>query len=292
MKKFLKRRFAHPKKQGSSLLIAVFLSGLILTIGITASRLMLKEVGFAADNLRSEKAYYHAESGVENALLELRNEPVQHIDLTAAPPSLGVEYDLSIINKIKPVASGKIQDTFSFILPKFGNQQFRLRYDQNNGATASISAVSNFDLSVNAGAATPVKYQWKITCQDTAGVTQTILKTETATTISNFLDRQGCLSTDSPPLTFLAGDPCKGEPLQPFSTWTGITPNTCFISFQNLEDTDTTFTFTNGTMAGHQAKVISVGKSQNREKHIVFDYAQKNIGSLFNFTFFHTEIGL
>ncbi len=278
------------KKRGSSLLIAIFLSGLILTIGITASRLLLKDVSFAADSIMSEKAYYSAESGVESALWELRNEPVQHMMNINAPASINVEYDLSIVNKIEPSAVAPLKNKFYFTLNKLANQQFRLRYDANNSTSTSLQSPSNFRLKATPQGVGTVEYQWKFTCQDNTATKNTFALEKnpshsSPSNVNDFLTSQtGCHSE--------IFSSCSNETFNTWAATRNIDKSSCFLMIQNLSDTPTKFTFSNTTMAPHQAKIIAIGKSADREKHIVFDYAQKNIGSLFNFTFFHTEIGL
>lgn len=62
------------KPKGSALLVAVLIMGVLLSISIALSSLVLREVGITKSLVDSGKAYYAAESGVEEALYKLNTE--------------------------------------------------------------------------------------------------------------------------------------------------------------------------------------------------------------------------
>lgn len=59
-------------KQGSALLITILMMGLLMTLTLGISSLVLREIKINQSIVDSNKAYYAAEAGVENALLRLK----------------------------------------------------------------------------------------------------------------------------------------------------------------------------------------------------------------------------
>lgn len=59
-------------KNGSALLIALLVMGILLTLTLGLSDLVIREIRQTGDVVASGKAYFSAEAGVENALLDLR----------------------------------------------------------------------------------------------------------------------------------------------------------------------------------------------------------------------------
>jgi hypothetical protein len=59
-------------RQGSSLLVAILVMGILMTITLGLSSLIIREISQTGDVVAAGKAYYAAEAGVENALLDLR----------------------------------------------------------------------------------------------------------------------------------------------------------------------------------------------------------------------------
>lgn len=58
-------------KKGSALIIALLLMGILMTLALGLSNLVIREVRITTDIINSGKAYYAAESGIESALLDL-----------------------------------------------------------------------------------------------------------------------------------------------------------------------------------------------------------------------------
>lgn len=251
----------HP---GSGLFVALILSAIVLSIGMTAVRLVLKQVVFTADLVQSERAYFAAESGVETALLKLSESPLQHWETTR---SLGAsEFDLHIENQVLD---------FEVLLPPRANTKFRLGRDLNIDATLSDDDPVNFDLRVNPDDA----FQWSILCREGGGT----------------LSIQGQGSVDVVDLfNKNAVDSSQAGIFETFNTLVVSDKSKCFFSLTNVSDQVLDFYFdARGlTMTPDRAHITSIGRSGNREKHIQFDYRQANIGSLFDFTFFHRDGGL
>lgn len=252
-------KFGRAKNTGSTLLIAVILSAMILTIGIGAAKMLVKEVEFSADFLFSEKSYFAAESGIEIALLELKNRPVQNISSEVISIDTYTTTSLNLANDV---------NTFDFDLSPSESQKFRLlRDDKDDLAGYDTKVVSDFSITP-----TPAgkNFQWKVLCNTLSTPISTIHKIGTASAvITSFFTTSG------------------------FSTWTQPNKQTCFISIQNLSNTDVNFKFNStATMTPHKSRVYAIGKAGSREKHISFDYYQKNLGALFDFVLFHTDQGL
>ena len=60
-------------KKGTALLVALLVMGVLISISLAISSLVLREVRITADFLDAGKAYYAAESGIEVALFELED---------------------------------------------------------------------------------------------------------------------------------------------------------------------------------------------------------------------------
>jgi len=102
-------------KEGSALLIAVLVMGILLTLTLGLSDLVIREIRQTTDVVSAGKAYFAAEAGVENALLDLHNNlpGYQTRDLADAqndyvqvgddPANLNAQY--RILNKASTVPS-------------------------------------------------------------------------------------------------------------------------------------------------------------------------------------------
>lgn len=258
--------FRHP---GAVFPTAVFLSVIILSLGLGAAQTVIKELNFATDLLFSEQAYYAAESGVESALIDLDKRPVQH--RIVGVENLGEEGSFEPFIFNQNVAG----DDFDFTIPPLASQRFRLLRDRTADLVYSPVLASEFDIEVTPSGES---WQWKVLCQNGAGETASL---------------QNTLDTGSYP-NFLATQPGKeGNGLaNSFGTWISDKDDTsCFFSVQSLsEATNLEFVFTpRNTIAPPIATVRSTGRAGNRQKRIEFDYAQQNLGGLFDFVFFHWE---
>jgi hypothetical protein len=92
-------------RRGSALLITLLMLGVLMTLVLGISTLVIREIGVTQSIVDANKAYYSAEAGVENALLDLsRNkpgfEPVAHpVIFSELPsdfdPNFKYDYDIS-----------------------------------------------------------------------------------------------------------------------------------------------------------------------------------------------------
>lgn len=58
-------------KEGSSLIVAILIMGILLTLTLGLSNLVIREIRQTSDIVASGEAYYAAEAGIENAMYEL-----------------------------------------------------------------------------------------------------------------------------------------------------------------------------------------------------------------------------
>lgn len=281
---FKKLRFSRHKtdrQAGSTMLIAIFLSTIILSIGLGAAEMVIKELNFSSDLLFGEQAYYAAESGVEVALMKLETSPVEHIENVRLP--LG---DAAFSPKIDNITlPGETFETMR--LEPLQTKRWRLLADIDDGLSTDLSPAFHFDIAMDP---TGSGWQWKVLCQDIIGSTHSL---------------QAVLSDQSfypdflyhPAVIGLAGNGTSTD----FANWVAgrvpgvpeLAADTCFFSLQNLSSNNLDFVITNqiDPMAPPTANVESTGYAGNRQKRIDFDYAQQNLGGLFDFIFFHWEGG-
>lgn len=274
LKKNQKRVFKTSKKEGSVLLISIILSGMILSIGASTAKTLIKEIEFTSDLLLAEKSYFAAESGIEIALLELKKQPVRNI--VNQEISLGSEVvsDLNIENRI---------NKFEIKLLKNGNTKFRLAQQINEndliGATPiNIQKITKFSVENVDGK----KFHWKVLCKKN---TKTVaIQGDYESNLFSSISESGIFENED-------GDVLLSSSLDSFLQNNDY--QKCFLSFENLSDSELKITLNAPQkIAPNKAKITAVGKAGNREKRIVFDYAQKNLGSLFDFVFFHSDEGI
>jgi len=265
------------KTEGSALLISIMLSALMITVGIMSARLAVREVEMSADLYLSEKAYLSAESGVEKSLYRLKSDPLAHVQPSLTDGDINdLEDDfteVSIRNLIE-TPDTFTNDSFEFTLPPLQSQRFRFQKDNEPGISTTPEQIS---------AAPPLKvdttgdFYWRFLCEDNNTGATVALQAQATGTINNLLTTNG---VDDNGNTFN------------FNSWSTVNKNSCFISIQNLASDERVYTFSGTTMAPHAAHIHAIGTHQGREKHIRFDYAQKSLGSLFDFSFLHSEGGL
>ena len=250
---------ASNKQEGSTLLVTLVLSAMILTLGASAVKIIGKELTFSQNLMFSQKAYFSAESGVETALFELQNNPVQHVVNHTENLGAGSSFKLDIENR---------RTDFEFDLASQENQKFRLLKDDNSTLTYTPSPVPpHFSLDATGLNMADNNFQWKILCQDAADKTIVSVGHESfSTVVGNF---SGSIF-NSPP---------------------GAVAETCFFSVENLSPHDLNFKFFGLSMTPEKATIKSIGSIGNFQKIIQFEALQKNLGGLFDFVFFHTDLG-
>ncbi len=262
------------KNPGSTFLIAIFLSTMILGVGLGAAKMVVKELEFSSDLLYGEQSYYAAESGVETVLVELRDPatPVQHIEGVGELPLGQATYEAEIINR---VGSG---NSIEFELGPLQSRRIRMIRDIDDdrldaGYDPQIS--QRFDISHDGAATT---WQWRVLCKQ-GDQTKAFENITTGNNISSFLQ-----STDG------FGDDRTAT--IDFNNWiSGFDADeqrSCIFVVQNLADAPAIFTLVpqGASLPPLQAAVTSIGRSGNRQKSISFDYEQ-TLGGIFDFVFYH-----
>jgi len=98
-------------KKGSALLVTLLMLGILMTLVLGISTLVIREIGVTQSIVNANKAYYSSEDGVENALLQLSlNLPgfepaTQPVKFSAAATDYdpNFQYEYSIDNKTDAV---------------------------------------------------------------------------------------------------------------------------------------------------------------------------------------------
>jgi hypothetical protein len=286
-----KRLAPQVKTEGSALLVSIVLSALMLTVGIMSARLAVRELELSTDLFLSEKAYFSAESGVEKSLFRLKAQPLAHVEPTLTVGDIIPELEddnteVSIRNLIDTTAGNFPEDEFSFTLASLQSQRFRFQKDTDQGINTNnttIDSAERVNIAVSGTGSRP--YFWRFLCDDIPSGSDpiTTITLQAATpyptgTINNLLTEDGVLDDGT---------------LENFNSWSGVDKDTCFLSIQNLHNTNPhTYTFSEATMAPHAAHIHAIGTHLNRTKHIRFDYAQSTLGGLFDFSFLHSDDGL
>lgn len=83
------------KNKGSALIIALLIMGILMTLALGLSNLVIREVGITRDIVNSGKAYFAAEAGIESAFLELhQNLPGYEQDSRFDEDDLKFDYEI------------------------------------------------------------------------------------------------------------------------------------------------------------------------------------------------------
>ena len=279
------------RNKGSVFLIAIIIGMIVLTAGLGLMNIFMKELRFSSDFVFSEMAYYAAESGVEEALLMLEEEPVQHLvpDETSRNPAEHgiIDFELGTMIHLR---IDNLRDNFDFNLKPKENVKFRLKKDTDFSKNNTLEVISDWKVTVQDldGASLDNAWSWKIACQkadDTVSI-QGRGGTGSNGNYNNFVNETGKEVNET--VTILTGNHSISTF---FSGLNETEKQTCFFSATNLqEDKTLTFNFENSSyMSPHKTTITSIGKNNFREKIIKFDYAQKNLGGLFDFVLFHSD---
>lgn len=259
-----------PRKKGYVLLVTFIISAVILTVGLSLAQILTTELQFSSDLLFAEKAYFGAESGVEKALIELKKQPLNHINVTNKTdffPDESVSFDLNTHNAVHSTIVK---------IPPLENIKFQLAKDTDGQFTTGIST-DNIDFTITPSNDT---FSWKIQCNTMT--TPVSLESSTGfTNTTNLLHLSGNFDTG-------LGQLIPNMTTTNFFLASGIDRDSCFMSMTNLNDiNDLTVTLENSadTFAPPIARVRSVGNSVSRQKIIEFEYRQKNLSPFFDFLF-------
>lgn len=97
------------KNKGSALIIALLIMGVLMTLALGLSNLVVREVGITRDIVNSGKAYFAAEAGIETAFLELhQNLPGYEQDMRFDEEDLKFDYEIQNRTKTIPYIDTEI----------------------------------------------------------------------------------------------------------------------------------------------------------------------------------------
>ena len=275
-------------EEGSILLSAVIIGVVVLTTGLSFMNIFAKELKFSSDFVFSEMAYYAAESGIEEALIKLKNEPVEHLIPNTSPNHGVIHFEQSTIIELK---INNLKNKFEFDLPPKENIKFRLKKDVDTSENKSLESVTDWKLTVLDidGADVSGIWSWKIACQKSGKTVSIQGKGGSGSNgiYNNFANETGKEVDGNG--NILLGNRSVGNFFTDFASESD--KQTCFFSATNLrEDKTLTFQFEHPDgMSPNTTTITSVGKNNLREKIIQFDYKQKNLGGLFDFVLFHSD---
>lgn len=249
------------KSTGSILLPTLILSGMMLALALTLTKIVSNELQFSADLLLAERSYFAAESGVEQALLSLKNEPINWVDAkkTILPH-----------DSVTEVTVENSQSTFPLTLDPKVSIRWQFGTDSDASFNVVPHIVRNFTLD---GAGMAHKLQWKFQCSQPNSPKTEMLQSRAQ---SNQVSGSDTGTWDN-------GIQTGTKTIQEFLA--GLSDETrCFLSLTNFGDTPIVATFsTTQKMAPPQTIVRATGTAGGREKIIEFEYRQKNLTPFFDF---------
>ena len=246
---------------------------MLLSLALALTKIVSSELQFSTDLLLAERSYFAAESGVEIALLSLKEHPINYVNMTQ---------DLANTSTATILVKNS-EESFPFLLEAKEAIRWQLGIDSNPSMTPEITLVRDFKIEKIEGDFH--RLQWKIQCENADEVTEMIqsrasldLVTKTSTGI---YDNGETTYPNTSIEDFL--DPLEADAL-------------CFITLTNFGDSDiiegTVSTITEEgteekTMAPAQTHIRAIGKARGREKIIEFEYRKKNLNPFFDFGLLH-----
>lgn len=268
------------KNRGDVLVITLILSAFMLLVGMALSRFLLQDLYFVRNLLWSETAYFAAESGVEEALLELKQNPIKNIEREDRIVQGNVKSVLTVEN---------LKEEHVFTLKPNETKRFRLERDGQVPLTDWIFESDEGPLS------------WRIICQknkpsgDFLGNVALQGRFNSAQPAVNF----GTIGGNFDDVEIIAGT-IKDVPTAAniaVSTFFGTTINTpeeqktCFVNYQNLSSDNISVTLKNSTggITPDTAVIKSVGQAGQKEKVIYYQFTQSGLSSFFDFGVLLTE---
>ncbi len=253
----------HVKKDGTILLPTLIISGMLLGLALTLTKIVSSELQFAADLLLAERAYFAAESGVEQSLLSLRDAPINWVEKETELPHASLVY-VNVANSVP---------SFDFSLEPKTSTRWQLGIDSDNSMTVNSTLVNNFNIT---GTNIAENLQWKLQCNMNG------IKMLQARAGSNSVQGNSIGTYDDG--IFSSSQKSIDEFLSSFSDTT-----ICYISLTNfgIEELSGTVSTSGGLMAPAQTYVQAIGKAGGREKIIEFEYRKKNLNPFFDFGLLH-----
>ncbi len=262
----------HVKNNGSILLPTVIVSGMILALALALTKIVSSELQFATDLLLSERAYFAAESGVETALLSLKDEPINYVNITDAPltddPEESILMDVFVDNS---------KTEFGFSIDPKTAVRWRLGVDTDDTDDVAKEHVKTFEIEIASN--NYADLQWKIQCEADNGKTKMLQERASESSIdgdtTGVYDQVGYTDEDTTITEFLESDNINEAHL-------------CFITLTNFGNANIKVTVTSDEeISPAQTFVRATGKAGGRKKIITFQYQQKALNPFFDFGLLH-----
>ena len=265
------------KNDGMILLPTIIISGMLLSLALALTKIVSNELQFSTDLLMAERSYFAAESGVEIALLSLKEHPINYVNMTQ---------DLANTSTATILVKNS-EKSFSFLLEEKEALRWQLGIDTNDNMERDIKLVRDFEIEQTDGDFRDL--QWKIQCENADKVTEMIqARAQDDDDSDNIIDEQDTGTYDDGEATHL--NTTIEDFLYPLEN-----DALCFISLTNFgEDvikgivsTTTEEGTDEKTMAPAQTYIRAIGKARGREKIIEFEYRKKNLNPFFDFGLLH-----
>jgi len=295
------------KNTGFALISTVILGSIVLTMVLAASVLVAREFSFLRDFLQGERVYFSAESGVEEALRLLKENPINHIEnhensnlLTGATMTIDID---------------NLADTIKFSLRPLKTKQWRFAYDKKSNDTVEEFRAGSMRIEAKVGLGIP-NFHWKFSCtgenSEDSSDTQTFVleKSSNSTTITNitaengrYLDQLSAGSEEVKTANFNSWNSVSRRKIQDDGTAEYVTysiqKDDCFFSLQNIMDLsdasslpEILFIITpnlNAKISLPEATVTAIGKARKKQKIVQFKHSQLGLPSVFDFVFIHQD---
>lgn len=268
------RKKIHPKNRGDVLVITLILSAFMLLVGMALSRFLLQDLYFVRNLIWSETAYFAAESGVEEALIRLKDNPIENID-----------EDVTVTGNVKSsLRVENLKTEHEFTLAPNETKRFRLERDGPTPAT-------DWTLDSDGG-----PLSWRIICQknkiDGTPLGNVAIQGRfDAPKSGAFGHAVGRLDdikpdgTDKPTQSGVRVSNFFGTVI-----FTQDERKTCFVNYQNLSPSPINITLKNNLGITPDTAVIkSVGLAGAKEKVIFYQFTQSGLSSFFDFGILLTE---
>ncbi|HEY5713760.1 MAG TPA: pilus assembly PilX N-terminal domain-containing protein [Candidatus Gracilibacteria bacterium] len=306
------------KNQGSVLVMTIIIGFMMLSLALTAVNVLVTDVEVLEDFIAGEQAYFAAESGMEEALMALEDEPV---DLVIDKNIIISDTQNVILNIPNQVAT-----PFEFDLPVNTSRKLRLKTDSDiDLRNPTLSPVKDFQIQaseVGGGIFDPTidRIHWEIACLEDVidpsrpafqKKTIALQRLEAATEFEGAGKSLAGLTGnfdafERQPTSGLPGGAShrsiSGTALVSSFLNGGVIPSgggllggltdpevqTCFFTITNNADAEVRVVITpTGPMPPDKVIIRSEGQAGGRRKIIEFVRFQTNIGEIFGFTFFH-----
>ncbi len=258
------------KNDGTILLPTLIISGMLISLALALTKIVSDELQFSADLLLAERAYFAAESGVEQSLLSLKTSPINYVNIETILPNASIT-EVFVENS---------KTEFPFSLPPKTILRWQLGLDTNDEMLVVQKLVKDFEINIDPPA-TVSDLQWKIQCNNSLVNTTEMLQARASGNLITEISIGGWDNgTDLP----------VDKNIQDFLS-SFLDDDLCFISLTNFGNGNISgkVKSLNGEMAPAQTHVRAIGKAAGREKIIEFEYRQKNLNPFFDFGLLHRE---